>query len=97
MTRLDHSQPYGTVYDMPGVRYQQHGRYFRHDGESAEDQVPLVADQQPEQPDNRARKDGMSEDDLRRPENRALKAQVEVYGGEWTTRKAALEFLKGRE
>lgn len=40
---------------------------------------------------------GWSEDDLRRPENKTLKAQLDVYGESWTTRKAALEFLeKGR-
>ena len=96
MSRLDFSRDYGTVYDMPGVRYQQNGRYFRHDGESV-DEEPIAPAPQAEPVDARPRKDGMSDDDLRRPENRTLKAQIEVYGGEWTTRKDALEFLKGRQ
>lgn len=57
---------------------------------------PVIA---PQGPDDEPRKPhGWSEDDLRRPDNKALKAQLETYGEEWTTRKAALEFLqKGRE
>ena len=40
---------------------------------------------------------GWSEDDPRRPEVKALKAQLEAYGEQFTTVKAAREFLqKGR-
>jgi hypothetical protein len=35
--RLDRNAPYGTVVGEPGVRFQQNGRYYRHDGTDAED------------------------------------------------------------
>lgn len=94
---LDERRPYATVYEMPGVTYQQDGHFFRRDGSRVEEEVQEREGEE----DMTVRKltnNGMSEDDLRRPENRALKAQLAVYGQEWTTRKAALAFLeKGRE
>lgn len=97
MNSLNFEDDYATVYDLPGVRYQQYGRYFRHDGSvvETEAQEPTRA---PDVADIRLKPGGWSEDDLRRPENKALKAQLEVYGEEYTTRRAAIEFLqKGRE
>lgn len=94
---LNFDQPYGTVYDMPGVRYQQHGRYFRHDGMPV-DTDPQEPTREPDQPSQKLDTRGWSQDDMRRPENKALKAQMEVYGEPWTTPSAAREFLaKGRE
>jgi hypothetical protein len=93
VSHLDHSRPFGTVMEMPGVRFQQDGVYFRADGSPiAETTEPVRAMTDP--PDTRLRNNGWSEDDLRRPENKALKAQLDVYGEEWSTRKAALEFLQ---
>jgi hypothetical protein len=93
---LNFHKPYATVYEMPGVCYQQDGHFFRRDGSRVQGDV-----QEREGEDDMVVKklsnNGMSEDDLRRPENRALKAQLATYGEEWTTRKAAMEFLeKGR-
>ena len=97
MSRLDFNAPYGIVYDMPGVRYQQHGRYYRGNGSPVDE-----AQEREEAPDQAGapvvKKDGWTVDDLRRPENKALKAQLDVYGEAWTTAAAAREFLsKGRE
>lgn len=36
--RLDFAAPYGTVVGEPGVRFQQGGRYYRHDGTDVDDQ-----------------------------------------------------------
>ena len=96
--RLDWHKPYGTVMEWPGVRYQQDGHFFRQDGspaypETHEPSVPMNADPVDIKPHSK----GWPDDDLRRPENKALKAQLEVYGEEWSTRKAALEFLQGRQ
>jgi len=96
MNRMNFDDHYGTVYDMPGVRYQQHGRYYRPDG-SPVDAVQEREEAPNQQAPSKVTNNGWTEDDLRRPENKALKTQLDVYGVEWTTRKAALEFLeKGR-
>ena len=87
---------YGTVYDLPGVRYQQAGKYYRADGSPVESASERVAE--PDAPTGKITNNGWTEDDLRRPENKALKAQLDVYDQPWTTAKAAREFLaKGRE
>lgn len=97
---MDFRAPYAIVVGEPGVSFQQNSQWFRKDGSPVgEIAVQAVAvdmpDATPEPSDGRLRADGWTDDDLRRPENKALKAQIEVYGGEWTTRKAAMEFLKG--
>lgn len=97
MSGLNFDDHYATVYDLPGVRYQQHGRYFRANGAPFEE-APVEPTREPEVQPAKVTNNGWSEDDLRRPENKNLKAQLDVYGEEFTTRKAALEFLsKGRE
>ena len=97
MSGLNWNTHYATVYEMPGVRYQQNGRYFKPNGDAV-DAEPMAPDRGEDPPNVKIKSDGMGPDDLRRPENKALKAQLEVYGQEWTTAKAAREFLeKGRE
>lgn len=91
MTRLDETRAYGTVYDVAGVRYEQDNRYFRANGTAVDEEPPAEA--QSADPASR----GWSPDDLRRPENKALKAQLDVYDEPWTTAQAARDFsAKGR-
>lgn len=92
MSGLDFNRSYATVYEMPGVRYQQDGRYFRENGRLVE-QEPQAPERGEDQPDQR-KYGSMGPDDLRRPENRALKEQLVVYGVEWTTAAAARAFLE---
>jgi hypothetical protein len=93
---MDFNRHYGTVYDMPGIRYQQDGRYFRHTGEPVD--LEPTPPERGEDPADQRKYGTMGPDDLRRPENRALKEQLALYNEEWTTRAAALAFLaKGRE
>lgn len=97
MPGMNFNDHYGTVYDMPGVRYQQHGVYYRHDG-SPVDSEPQEPTREPDAPSQKITNNGWSPDDLRRPENKALKAQLDIYGVEWSTAAAAREFLsRGRE
>jgi hypothetical protein len=94
---MDFDRPYATVFEMPGVRYQQDGRYFRPNGAPVDAEPPPPV-RLPDASVVKVTNNGLSEDDLRRPENKRLKEQLAVYGEEWTGRKAALEFLsKGRE
>lgn len=93
--RLDQSRAYATVYEWPGVRYQQDGRFFNNHGDPVETE-PIQADYGREPQDKRISNHGWTEDDLRRPENKALKAQLEQYGEIWTSKKAALDFLQGK-
>jgi hypothetical protein len=96
---FDPHQPHGIVIGEPGVAFQQNGQWFRKDGSPVESEPePAVAVTVDDPPDGRLRKDGMTEDDLRRPENQALKTQLDLYGEPWTTRKAAQAFLeRGRQ
>lgn len=93
---FDFDAPHGVVYDMPGVRYQQHGIYYRANGQPV-DGEPVQPTREPDAPSGKVTNNGWSEDDLRRPENKALKAQLEIYGESFTTRQAAIAFLQGRE
>jgi hypothetical protein len=96
MSRMDFNRHYATVIGEPGVAYQQDNRWFHRDGSPVEVE-PIEPVEQPEPVDGRIRNNGWTEDDLRRPENKALKAQLDLYDEPWTTRKAALEFInKGR-
>lgn len=97
MPGLNLHRPYATVYEMPGVTYQQDGHFFRRDGSRVDGDVQ-EREGESDMTVKKLTNNGMSEDDLRRPENKALKAQLALYNEEFTTRKAALEFLeKGRE
>lgn len=93
---MNFDRPYGTVYDMPGVRYQQLGVYYKANGE------PLhVEPQEPSRPADvpsaKVTNNGWTEDDLRRPENKALKQQLDIYQIEWTTAAEARAFLAGKQ
>lgn len=97
---MDFRAPYAIVVGEPGVSFQQNSQWFRKDG-SPVGEIAVHAvdmpDATPEPSDGRLRANGWTDDDLRRPENKALKAQLDVYGEPWTTRRAAMEFLqKGR-
>ena len=139
--RFYQESDHAIVYGIPGVAFQQNGRYFRRDGSLVDgdpDREREVAElrgqladptvdfnakellkarlrqigeptEEPKEaaPQSRAepvfvppalKENTVGEDDLRRAENKALKAQLDIYGEPWTTRKAAIEFLgKGRE
>ena len=95
---LDRNRAHAQVYGEPGVFWQQDGRWFRFDGSPVDD-APLPARVEAKEPaPAKITNNGWTADDLRRPENKALKAQLDIYGIEWTTAKAAREFLeKGSE
>ena len=80
--RLDTSRPYATVYNEPGIVYQQNGRYFRHDGSVVGDAAPEPVVKSGGRPtaDEEAR----------------LKAQLEIYGEPWSGVRAARAFLEGK-
>jgi len=90
--RLDLDRPYGTVSGLPGVCFQQDGRYFGRNGhpvrdpEGSDDSLVLTEEVAPKP---------MS-DDLRFAENKRLKAQLAIYGEEWTGAAAAKRFLEGK-
>ena len=88
--RLNKEDHFGIVIGMPGVSFEQAGRYFRTDGtEVGEDGLPIVSSE-PDPPAPLATYAAMS--------NKQMQAMVAQFGGTWTTREAAIEFLsKGGE
>ena len=151
--RFYQESDHAIVFGIPGVAFQQKGRYFRRDGSLIEgnperereigelraimtdpagtvdardlarlrmaqlgvtmdDLVAAVEAEAVRPPETRAeigqtraeiapevpQSRGWSPDDMRRPENKALKAEMDIYGEPWTTPAAAREFLgKARE
>jgi hypothetical protein len=82
---LDRSEPYGQVFGISGVAFEQNGRHFRIDGTPIGDHPP-----EPEKP---AASDA---DELDGRSSKVLQTMVEQYGGKWRNREHALEFLRGR-
>lgn len=103
---LDFSKPYGEVHGLPGAFYEQSGAYYKADGAPAIhiqeyiEELPVIDDSVPppvccyEQPTAPA--EVAHDDSINGMPNKHLKALIESYGGEWTGRKAALEFMKGK-
>lgn len=106
---MDFNKPYGEVYGLPGAVYEQGGHYFRSDGKEAIDAKP-IEDNEPaseaedilppvcciEQPTVpfESTTGGHHVEDM---PSKLLRAMVENYGGEWTNRKAAIAFMKGKK
>lgn len=83
--RLDFNRPHAELYGVPGATFEQNGRYFRSNGEPV-DAEPEAAGPEAEQPAANSKSLGDLPD-------RQLKVLVEQFGGEWTSRPQALQFL----
>ena len=97
--RLDHDRPHGIVSGLPGVCFQQDGRYFARNGNEVDDpEAPLRAEPEVVEAAPRAEpaSSGVGVDDLRLAENRRLKAMLDVYGEPWMGQAAAKQFLAGK-
>jgi hypothetical protein len=103
---LDRARPFAEVYGLPGAVFEQDGKFFRTDGSEAkslgsydeptvsvsEEIIPAVTCiEQPSLPVEM--ENGRNLEDMHW---RHLKALIESFGGEWTTRKDAIEFMKGK-
>lgn len=102
---LDLSKPYSEVHGLPGAAYEQNGIVYNGAGKVAspqeyEEDESVVDDSIPpavccyEQPT--APNETSHDDSIQGMPTKHLKALVESFGGEWTGRKAALEFMKGK-
>ena len=104
---LDKSKPYAEVHGLPGAVYEQGGKLYGFDGQPANpnpynDDVEVppedvfipgpVCYEQPTLPPEL--ENGRNIEDM--PLS-LLKKLVENYGGKWEGKKAALEFLKGKQ
>lgn len=104
--RLDFSKSYGEVHGLPGAVYEQNGAYFKADGNPATDTKefvdgiiieddsippPVCLIEQLTPPAEQESGKTMEE-----MPNKHLRVLIESFGGEWTGRKAALEFMKGK-
>ena len=99
--------PFGEVHGLPGVFYEQNGQYYGANGMPAvghpiENEPPppeevfvpgLTCIEQPTFPED-AVGDGH---DLENMHWRHLKALVETYGGEYTDKKSAINFMVGKQ
>lgn len=104
---LDFSKPYAEVHGLPGAMYEQGGMYFRGDGNLAtmlnpyKEEIALPDDSVPppiacyEQ--SSAPQDVATDTGIDNMHWKHLKALVESYGGQWTDKKAAIAFMKGKE
>ena len=82
---LNRSAPYGQVYGMAGVSFEQNGRLFDFGGFPVDGNGNRVEAVQEAAPSPGI--EGMHW--------KQLKVMVEQYGGEFTTREAAIAFLRG--
>lgn len=107
---LDRSRPFSEVYGLIGVAYTQDDLNFNPGGLEVN---PLSFERIDDEPTPPSPRDDtpifpaivMSSNPT--PEDREkgldakhwkhLKVMVEAYGGEWTTREAAIEFLRGKQ
>lgn len=106
---LDRSRPYAEVHGLPGAAYEQDGICFKPDGHVSEGFSPINdADPYPLQDDSDvgvgAAQEISGPEPLKdRPASfedmhwKHLKVLVESFGGEWTDKSDALEFLRGRK
>lgn len=103
--RLDLSKPYAEVHGGLGVAYEQNGVFFKGTGESVE-QLQEIPEEKPVE-DNTIQPCVCVEEqqtlpiestarDLQDMHWRHLKALVESFGGEWTTRLDAIKFMEGK-
>lgn len=108
--KLDTGRPYGHVYGLIGVQYEQDGINFNAGGDevmpaqiehiddertppSPRDDTPIfpatVMDSPPPVEEPNAALEGRHW--------KHLKVMVETYGGEWTTKEDAINFLRGKK
>jgi hypothetical protein len=98
--RLDMDRPFGTVSGLPGVCFQQDGRYFGRNGHLMRD--PESSEPEPAEEASAPVEEAPSPvkvgtDDMRLAENKRLKAQMDIYGEPWSGAAAAKRFLEGKQ
>lgn len=98
---INWSKPYVEVCGLPGAVYEQDGLMFKSDGSPALDTQPIVEEilSQVEEiiPINPLAETKDPEVKSQNPKDlhwKHLKVLVESYGGTWTNKENALEFLK---
>lgn len=107
---LDRTRPFGIVYGLGGVAYEQDGRYFNDSGKS----VKISDTSEPvEEPAIEETDDGSNvkpaevvespppaaegPTDFDNMHHMKLKAALRVFEEPYTTRESAIEFLKGKK
>lgn len=105
MRLLDFSRPYSEVYGLPGAVYEQDGFNFKSDGtefkeqHEEEENIIITEDVVPSVTCVEVHSEPVIESSDRNLEDmhwRHLKALVESFGGEWTNKQQALDFMKGK-
>lgn len=107
--QLDRTRPYGEVCGLLGARYEQDGVNFNAAGSEVnpasfarindEPAPPPVRDDTPIFPAIVMSEDLPKEEpsDWDKKHWKHLKVMVETYGGEWTTKEDAINFLRGKK
>lgn len=105
---LDRNRPYAEVHGLPGAYWSQDGINFKYDGSEALDVSPIVEELPIEQEEiipavcciempslpAEVNTTGRNIEDM---PSRHLKALVESYGEQFTTRKEAIKLMKGKK
>ena len=100
--RLDKTLPYDSVHGVEGAAFQQAGRLFNQGGQLVVNGVAVVNEddlleelmEEAVQREIDEREAAGEDVPLEQRDWESLKALVEVYGGECTTKEAAVEFLR---
>lgn len=90
--RLQTHRPYGQVFGMPGVHFQQDGHWFRKDGSAITDapvESAVVADEAPDPAPPTPK-------NIAPAEEKRLRAQMDIYGEAWQGIAHARRFLEGK-
>lgn len=93
---LDKSEPHSIVIGLPGVVFEQDGRYYRHNGDEVSEDGALLAVSDIVLPEQIAPVLAEEAAPARRRgpvPNAELKQLVEQFGGTWTDRTDAIAFL----
>lgn len=105
---LDETRPYGIVYGLGGVDYEQDGRYFTKAGVEVkvDDVSPPVEDPAPVDTDDgsgvkpaevvSSPEPDEPAKDYKDMHHMQLRAALKMYGGTYENREQAISFLKGK-
>lgn len=107
---LDRTRSYGQVYGLTGVQFEQDGISFNAVGIEVDPSAFPRINDEPEKPperddtpihpaivitDDKPPRDEST--DLSQKHWKHLKVMVEAYGGEWTSKEDAINFLRGKK
>ena len=87
MPRFDDTMPYAEVCGIPGVSFEQNGVFFTVAGHEVRDGIAVLDEDEPT---------ASIASEFRSMHWKQLKALVETYGHDWSSKDDAVAFLEGQ-